>query len=548
MEALSDQTVQRVQLLNDLNSDITVTRKLDLALNGFTVTGNVVFNHNESGTITMEQGTIQGDLTVNTPGATVINKANVTGTASIQDVADNTFDNSGQLKKLEVTDPNGARIINRGASLIETFIIDSPAPIELSGSFETIEILQDSFLTLAENTTLDELKAEETVSVEVIKPASVEIKVAPPQMRESELQLDDATVVRKVHGLIERMKPFLEKDLSDEAVVNQFIELSSEASELSGILYQKDPRGTLTQQLLGESGTISNKFFELIPTPEDLGRIFNDFKIEIVDATKEEGAHFVFPEVPEGIRFYLSSDYQVTEKYMIPTRPSNDDEMRHVFVSYTFSKGNKHLSKKGFFHIPSGDGEITFELMGPNEYFMLGDYTNGKDFQLSKEGYFMIKVTEGKTVGELLNSALLAERKKQVTLSVFERPLKPFTITGEYHLELSKQFNLINYEIVQDNELDENDLDYVSIDEAGFILDEKSEILRYKGEITSNELQWALKEDYLKKHPEENSDYLNINFVRFLTDEDELKSGYQLISESEHGNEGIYRIEMMPNQ
>lgn len=40
-DALQDTTVQRIRLLNDITGDLTLTRKVDLALNGFKVTGNV---------------------------------------------------------------------------------------------------------------------------------------------------------------------------------------------------------------------------------------------------------------------------------------------------------------------------------------------------------------------------------------------------------------------------------------------------------------------------------------------------------------------------
>ncbi|WP_214736722.1 hypothetical protein [Exiguobacterium sp. s162] len=545
-EALQDTTVQRIRLLNDITGDLTLTRKVDLALNGFKVTGNVGINHNEAGTVTIEAGTIEGDLTVNTPNATVVNQANVTGTASIQDVADNTFDNSGRLKKLEVTDPNGARIINHKPNLIETFIIDSPAPVELSGVFETVEILQDSFITFAENTTLEELKADENVSVEVIKPKSVEIKVAPTQMKESELQLDDAATLRKIRALIEQLKPYLENKQPDDVQVEQFIQLMSETNTLIHPLYKKDPRGTLVQNLLKDIVTIEKQFMDSIPTPEDLAEAANNFKVEIENATAEEGAYFDFPEVSGDIRFYLSSDYEVSEKYMIPDRPLHEDEVRHVFVAYTFSKNNKHLTQRGYFNIPAGNGEITFTLLEPNKYRGLGDYTTSDSFQLSEEGSYSIEVKEGKTAGDLLDSSLLAESKKEFTLTVVERVLAPITITGDYHLELSKSYNVINNKIVFHNSLDETDPNYVSIGESsGFLFDEKMQTLHYHGEISTIDLQSKFKEKYLSQHPEETEESVHINFVRFLKPEDQLKSGHFLISMSERGHEGTFMIGLM---
>lgn len=548
-DALQDATVQRIRLLNDITGDFTLTRKVDLALNGFKVTGNVGINHNEAGTVTIEAGTIEGDLTVNTPNATVVNQANVTGTASIQDVADNTFDNSGRLKKLEVTDPNGARIINHKPNLIETFIIDSPAPVELSGVFETVEILQDSFITFAENTTLEELKADENVSVEVIKPKSVEIKVAPTQMKESELKLDDAATLRKIRALIEQLKPYLENKQPDDVQVEQFIQLMSETNTLIHPLYDKDPRGTLVQNLLKDIVTIEKQFMDSIPTPEDLAEAANNFKVEIENATAEEGAYFDFPEVSGDIRFYLSSDYEVTEKYMIPDRPLHEDEVRHVFVAYTFSKNNKHLTQRGYFNIPAGNGEITFTLLEPNKYRGLGDYTTSESYQLSEEGPYRIKVKEGKTAGDLLDSSLLSESKKELTLTVVERVLEPITVTGDYHLELSKSYNVINNKIVFHNSLDKTDPNYVSIGESsGFLFDEKMQTLHYHGEISTIDLQREFKEKYLSQHPEETEESVHVNFVRFLKPEDQLKTGHVLISMSERGHEGTFMIELMTGE
>lgn len=69
----------------------TVSRIVDINLNGYILTGNLNFDTNESGTINLYAGTISGNLTVNAPNATFNNYANVTGTVTINGVSAGTW-------------------------------------------------------------------------------------------------------------------------------------------------------------------------------------------------------------------------------------------------------------------------------------------------------------------------------------------------------------------------------------------------------------------------------------------------------------------------
>lgn len=69
----------------------TVSRIVDINLNGYTLTGNLNFNTGDSGTINLYAGTIDGDLTVDAPNATFNNYADVTGTVTINGVSAGTW-------------------------------------------------------------------------------------------------------------------------------------------------------------------------------------------------------------------------------------------------------------------------------------------------------------------------------------------------------------------------------------------------------------------------------------------------------------------------
>ncbi|RLL81718.1 NosD domain-containing protein [Mesotoga sp. BH458_6_3_2_1] len=68
-----------------------VGRLVDINLNGYTLTGDLNFDMNESGTINLYAGEIEGDLTVNAPNATFNNYADVTGEVTINGVSAGTW-------------------------------------------------------------------------------------------------------------------------------------------------------------------------------------------------------------------------------------------------------------------------------------------------------------------------------------------------------------------------------------------------------------------------------------------------------------------------
>ena len=146
-EALTDETVGRIVLLNDLNWDITTQRKGKVDFTDLTLTGNLSMQQTKNGTVAIGSGVITGDLSIDTPNTTVINHADVDGQTTIEDVDENTFDNSGELDEVKFVDPNGGWLINRNSTAVGTLVINSPTTV-IEKKLEGFKLVDYSIETL----------------------------------------------------------------------------------------------------------------------------------------------------------------------------------------------------------------------------------------------------------------------------------------------------------------------------------------------------------------------------------------------------------------
>ena len=90
--AISDPAVTLIKLSNNITASCTITRLVNLDLNSYTLTGSLAYNANDTGNLTLSgQGLLKGDLTVNTPNATVVNRIKVEGKVNINAVASNSW-------------------------------------------------------------------------------------------------------------------------------------------------------------------------------------------------------------------------------------------------------------------------------------------------------------------------------------------------------------------------------------------------------------------------------------------------------------------------
>lgn len=99
-----------VKLNGNIVKDIVINKLVNLDLNGKTITGDVKLTSGAKGTITLKNGTINGDLTVDARQATVNNELTVTGTVNVNNVAYGTWNEKGNGNKLIVNDPDGIKL------------------------------------------------------------------------------------------------------------------------------------------------------------------------------------------------------------------------------------------------------------------------------------------------------------------------------------------------------------------------------------------------------------------------------------------------------
>jgi hypothetical protein len=107
---------------------------VDLDLGGKTLTGNVTYNTTEAGTLNLENGTINGDLTVTAPNATVNNHADVTGTVTIQNVSSSTWNQYGDAGTINFNDADAGTNFNIKSGTIGTVNVNSPANVTVEAA------------------------------------------------------------------------------------------------------------------------------------------------------------------------------------------------------------------------------------------------------------------------------------------------------------------------------------------------------------------------------------------------------------------------------
>jgi len=87
----ADDGTATITLTGNVTADVITEKLVSLNLGTYTIKGNVSISSNNAGSIIISNGTIDGDLTVNTPNATVNNSATVTGIVTINGVKSGTW-------------------------------------------------------------------------------------------------------------------------------------------------------------------------------------------------------------------------------------------------------------------------------------------------------------------------------------------------------------------------------------------------------------------------------------------------------------------------
>lgn len=96
----------------------------------------MTINGDATGTINLQNLTITGNLTVNTPGATVVvgPDVTVTGLTTITDVASSTFVNKGTLGAVKITDSNGTSFVNDSGAEVGILTVASTGDVKITAT------------------------------------------------------------------------------------------------------------------------------------------------------------------------------------------------------------------------------------------------------------------------------------------------------------------------------------------------------------------------------------------------------------------------------
>ncbi len=124
-----------IKLTASITGNINLTKLANIDLNGQTLTGSVTIYSNDTGIVNLSAGIITGDLTVNIPNVTFNTAATVQGTTDIANISNNTFNNTGTLGKLIISDPDGGSFNNQGTTGDITISpsVAATAPVFLKG-------------------------------------------------------------------------------------------------------------------------------------------------------------------------------------------------------------------------------------------------------------------------------------------------------------------------------------------------------------------------------------------------------------------------------
>lgn len=147
-DALNSNSTEVIVEAN-ITGDAEINNRTDdllLNLNGKTLTGNLKVNqpdNTEEWTFSIQNGTIDGNLTIDDPAITVIvgNDVEVTGTTNINNVSENTFNNKGNLGTeaanlaVYITDNDGCTFNNTGTinGTLSIASSDSSGAVNLEG-------------------------------------------------------------------------------------------------------------------------------------------------------------------------------------------------------------------------------------------------------------------------------------------------------------------------------------------------------------------------------------------------------------------------------
>ncbi|MDR7869508.1 MAG: S-layer homology domain-containing protein [Tissierellaceae bacterium] len=168
-----------IKFENNILSNVELNNLVNLNLNNKTVTGDVYINTMAFGTIDIGPGTIDGNLTVNAPNATVNNYATVTGTITVGEVADETWNEYAKNNTIVVKDNTININIKQGAVVSSLSVEGNSINIVVDGNIETLtipEYVEGIILSVDSSANISGLVINSPITIISTKPISATVK------------------------------------------------------------------------------------------------------------------------------------------------------------------------------------------------------------------------------------------------------------------------------------------------------------------------------------------------------------------------------------
>jgi len=147
-----------IKLLSNTTEDISLTTAVSIDFNGFTLTGNLNVEFDETATITFSGfGILRGNLTVNAPNLTLNTNLTVTGDTTINAVAPTSFNTSGvHTNGITVLGPG--RINATNETKRPNIFIQTTAAIVIDGFVNEVNVTVDN-ASISLNASVQKLNA-----------------------------------------------------------------------------------------------------------------------------------------------------------------------------------------------------------------------------------------------------------------------------------------------------------------------------------------------------------------------------------------------------
>ncbi|MFD0050307.1 hypothetical protein ACFVHQ_13405 [Actinomycetes bacterium NPDC127524] len=500
--------------------------------------GNLLLETLESGKQTLGRGTLNGNLTVNTPNISFINNANVLGKTTIMDIANSTFTNDGSLQDVEILDENGSRFINNSsADKVGEVTINTDQPVTLGGDLESVKI-DKSTSVVVESGTINQIKADSNLEIEIslLNEAKAKVMNKPQSVAFKQISSTDLENLVNARVQLAAFENAVQTDLSNKVNLDNAIVLNRKAINVLVIL----PDGIEKRHLFTRYDKSYNFFCKAQITPEDTKAVsdaINNFKLTVSNPDTSQ-ADIQLPQIPNdqpGLEVIWTNydDNQITaDSIAVPERPTTEGLIRTVILRVDVNHGYAHDEKFYAIKIPFGNGTVTVEEI---KSFTKKDSISSELFSFS--GDYEVAYKSGSTVGQLTQSGLFGKDAVQVISKSNDDHINQNQL-----MTLDTQNSSFIYSIQDDETLSAGQTDVQGNENGLFKVDYNDKVIYYKGIVASDDLK-----TYLNQNNPFNDGFLIIDFYKIESDTSLLSSTMRVL-EVNGENHALYSFKECINQ